>query len=110
MTSAPTGIPGAPAKPAPTYRLSHDPDGTSWTARVSRTCLLPGGCFGPRDGETEVLQDLPDALYLLGRIAPRKLSAGQRGRPRRNADADDEAAAFGDLGDADDARASSGVP
>ena len=95
----------------PTYALSVEPDGTSWTARENLADILRRELLGPADGPQEVLEAPPDTRYLLGRIAPVRLS---------QVDAVPEPAALDlptgdeestlDLGDDLDARESRGVP
>ncbi len=96
--------PRTPVEP-PAYRLEHEPDGSSWTARENLADILGRELLGPMNGLTEVIDGAPDAAYLIGRIAPFKLTAG----------ADDPADADTgesdtDVGDADDAETSRGVP
>ncbi|QAY64721.1 helicase [Xylanimonas allomyrinae] len=50
------------------------PDGTSWTDRENLTDILKRELLGPAHGEDELLDAQPDALYLVGRIAPAKLT------------------------------------
>lgn len=107
---------GRTPQPLPPYRLAHEPDGTSWTARENLTDILTRELLGPRDGDHEVIQDLPEALYLLGRIAPAKLkpadAAGDPTNPAtpESADADDPDTRPLDLGDDLDAGTSRGLP
>jgi hypothetical protein len=54
--------------------LSEAPDGTSWTDRENLTDLLQRDLLGPAHGDDELLDAQPDALYLVGRIAPAKLA------------------------------------
>ena len=89
----------------PQYRLEHEPDGSSWTARENMADVLERELLGPMNGATEVIDGAPDAAYLVGRIAPFKLTAGT-GDPQ-DADTGEPDT---DVGDADDAEAGRGVP
>ncbi len=95
----------APHDKRPEYRLAHEPDGRSWTARENLVDILERELLGPANGPEEVLDGVPDVAYLIGRIAPVRLQAG-KSDPR---DADSEDAAT-DVGDAVDAEESRGVP
>ena len=104
-TSRATGTGAPPGKDRPAYRLAHEPDGRSWTARENLVDILERELLGPAGGPEEVLDGAPDAAYLVGRIAPVKLTAG----------ADDpteagSAEAATDVGDATAADAVRGVP
>ena len=96
--------PRTPVEP-PQYRLIHEPDGSSWTARENMADVLERELLGPMNGATEVIDGAPDAAYLIGRIAPFKLTAGT-GDPQ-DADTGEPDT---DVGDADDAEAGRGVP
>lgn len=61
--------------------LSNAPDGTSWTDRENLTDLLQRDLLGPAHGDDELLDAQPDALYLVGRIAPAKLADPASNRP-----------------------------
>lgn len=87
------------------YRLGHEPDGRSWTARENLVDILERELLGPANGPEEVLEGVPDTAYLIGRLAPVRLTAG-RDDPR---DADSDEAAT-DVGEAVDAEESRGVP
>ncbi len=87
------------------YRLRYEPDGRSWTVRENLVDLLERELLGPANGPKEVLDAQPDIAYLIGRIAPVRLTAG-REDPK---DADTAEAAT-DVGDALDAEESRGVP
>ncbi len=87
------------------YRLLYDPDGRSWTAREDLADIIERELLGPANGPTEVLNGSPDAAYLIGRIAPQRLS-GSGGDPVEA----ESGEAGTDVGDADDARAGRGVP
>lgn len=96
--------PRTPVEP-PQYRLTHEPDGSSWTARENLADIIQRELLGPMNGPEEILDGTPDAAYLIGRIAPFKLSPGA-GDPQ---DAD-TGEADTDVGDAGNAEASRGVP
>jgi hypothetical protein len=96
-----------PAKPVepPQYRLELEPDGSSWTARENLANILERELLGPMNGPNEIIDGVPDSVYLVGRIAPFKLAAG----------ADDPADADtgesdSDVGDSGDAQEGQGVP
>lgn len=89
----------------PHYRLQHEPDGRSWTVRANLVDILERELLGPANGPEEVLEGVPDVVYLVGRIAPVRLTAG-RDDPT---DAGSEEAAT-DVGDAVAAEESRGVP
>lgn len=59
--------------PFPEYDLTNAPDGTSWTDRENLSDILERELLGPAHGDDEYLEAQPDALYLVGRIAPAKL-------------------------------------
>ena len=96
-----------PAKPVepPQYRLEYEPDGSSWTARENLADILERELLGPMNGPEEVIDGAPDAAYLVGRIAPFKLTASADDPT----DAD-TGEADSDVGDADDAENGRGVP
>jgi hypothetical protein len=99
-----------PARPGsrdaePEYRLAREPDGRSWTVRENLADILERELLGPAGGPEEILDAPPDVAYLVGRIAPVRLTAG------RDDPAEDYAAdAATDVGDAVDADESRGVP
>ncbi|MGH4019960.1 MAG: DISARM system helicase DrmA, partial [Pseudonocardiaceae bacterium] len=95
----------APQDKRPEYRLVHEPDGRSWTARENLVDILERELLGPANGPEEVLDGVPDTAYLIGRIAPVRLTAGHDDLK----EADSEEAAT-DVGDAVDAEESRGVP
>ncbi|MBC9714317.1 helicase [Streptomyces sp. TRM66268-LWL] len=95
--------PGAPQPPA--YRLALDPDDRSWTARENLGDILERELLGPANGPDEILEGAPDSAYMIGRIAPTRLTAGQD--DPGEAGSDDAAT---DVGDAVDASESRGVP
>ena len=96
--------PRTPVEP-PQYRLEHEPDRSSWTARENLADILERELLGPMNGPTEVIDGAPDAVYLVGRIAPFKLTAGA-GDPQDAETGEPDT----DVGDADDAEAGRGVP
>ncbi|ACZ20295.1 helicase family protein [Sanguibacter keddieii DSM 10542] len=55
------------------YELTYVPDGSSWTDRENLADILDRELLGPTHGADELLDAQPDALYLVGRIAPAKL-------------------------------------
>ena len=67
--------PRTPVEP-PSYRLEHEPDGRSWTVRENLADILERELLGPANGPEEVIDGSPDSVYLIGRIAPVKLTAG----------------------------------
>ena len=89
----------------PEYRLALEPDGRSWTARENLVDVLERELLGPAYGPEEVLDAPPDAAYLVGRIAPFKLTTSCD--DPQSADSDE---ASTDVGDAVDASESRGVP
>ncbi|MGW3850418.1 DISARM system helicase DrmA [Streptomyces fagopyri] len=95
-----------PAAPqASPYRLALDPDDRSWTARENLVDILERELLGPANGPDEILEGVPDSAYLIGRIAPVRLTAS---RDDPGEVGSDEAAS--DVGDAVDAAESRGVP
>jgi hypothetical protein len=99
----PSHAPTAAAPPQ--YRLAREPDNRSWTARENLADILERELLGPLNGPEEVIDGAPDAVYLIGRIAPVKLAAGKADPT----DAD-TGEADTDVGDATDAQESRGVP
>ncbi|MDN5760565.1 MAG: helicase, partial [Tomitella sp.] len=89
----------------PPFELTHEPDGRSWTARENLSDILERELLGPANGPDELLNGSPDTAYLVGRIAPARLTAG-REDPTTAGDPD----AATDVGDAVDADESRGVP
>jgi hypothetical protein len=87
------------------YRLKHEPDGRSWTARENLVDILERELLGPANGPEEVLDSQPDLAYLVGRIAPIRLTDGNED-PRD----EDSGEAPTDVGDALDAAESRGTP
>jgi hypothetical protein len=94
-----------PHNSRPEYRLAREPDGRSWTARENLVDILERELLGPADGPEEVLNGAPDAAYLVGRIAPVRLTADED--DPRDAESGE---AVTDVGDAVDAKESRGVP
>lgn len=68
--------PAAAARPqsVPEYRLAHVPDGSSVTVRENLVDVLARELLGPAGGPEEVLAVSPRQMYLVGHIAPVKLS------------------------------------
>ncbi|MGH3973584.1 MAG: hypothetical protein ACRDS9_09680 [Pseudonocardiaceae bacterium] len=95
----------APQDKRPEYQLVHEPDGRSWTARENLVDILERELLGPANGPEEVLDGVPDTAYLIGRIAPVRLTAGHD-----DPQEEDSGEAATDVGDAVDAEASRGVP
>jgi hypothetical protein len=103
--------------PAKEYRLKLTPDSRSWTARENLVDILERELLGPANGPEEVITASPDAAYLVGRIAPYKLTAS-KDDPKSaattdgNGDSDDDGngASTADIGDAVDALDGRGVP
>lgn len=91
----------------PAYELTLEPDGTSWTARENLADVLRRELLGPADGDEEVLEAPPDNRYLVGRIAPTRLTDGAE--VPQSADGSTEDSTL-DLGDDLDADGSRGVP
>jgi hypothetical protein len=77
---------------------------SSYAAREELAGILERELSGPLNGPEEVLDGVPDVVYLVGRIAPRKLTG--KGDP---ADADTDEPGT-DVGDADEAKEDQGVP
>ena len=77
---------------------------SSYAAREDLVGILERELLGPLNGPEEILDGAPDVVYLVGRIAPRKLTG--KGAP---ADADTDEPGT-DVGDADEAKADQGVP
>lgn len=96
---------GAPQDDHVEYRLKHEPDGRSWTVRENVVDILERELLGPAGGPEEILDGSPDAVYLIGRIAPTRLTRDRE--DPREADTDDAVTDVGDAIDADEGR---GVP
>ena len=75
---------------------------TPWGLRANLADLLERHLLGPAGGETEVLNTPPDTVYLIGRIAPRRITD-------RDADPATDAE-DGEVGSRAEADASTGVP
>ena len=88
---------------APTYRLTHEPDGTSYMVRENLVDILERELLGPTGGPEELLPVSPRQVYLVGHIAPMKLAEG-----RADPGAGDELTSV--RTDEAGARAQSGVP
>ena len=104
MTTPAVATPKDPPK-YPPYELDVEPDGRSWTARENLANILERELLGPMYGPDEVIDNGPDSVYLVGRIAPVKLTAGT-GDPTDR----DTGEADTDVGDAADATEVRGVP
>jgi Helicase conserved C-terminal domain len=61
--------------PQATYHLHHEPDGTSFTVRENLVDVFERELLGPIHGPEEVLPFSPRSQYLVGYIAPVKLTA-----------------------------------
>ncbi|MGH3734220.1 MAG: DISARM system helicase DrmA [Micromonosporaceae bacterium] len=92
--------------PAPSYQLSHEPDGTSYLVRENLVDILERELLGPAGGPEEELPVSPRQLYLVGHIAPMRLSEG-RADPE---DAEDEYGLAGIRADETSVHAQSGIP
>ncbi|BBZ40277.1 DISARM system helicase DrmA [Mycobacterium conspicuum] len=57
-----------------TYQLTYEPDGTSFTVRENLVDILKRELLGPIHGPHEVLPFSPRSQYLVGHIAPVKLT------------------------------------
>ena len=60
--------------PASGFRLKHEPDETSYTVRENLIDVLERELLGPAGGPEELLPVSPRQLYLVGHIAPVKLT------------------------------------
>jgi hypothetical protein len=96
--------PRTPPEP-PSYRLEYEPDGRSWTVRENLADILERELLGPANGPEEVIDGAPDSVYLIGRIAPVKLTAGTDDPTDADTGEPDT-----DVGDAEDAELDRGVP
>lgn len=92
----------------PAYELAFEPDDTSWTARENLADIVRRELLGPADGDDEVLEAPPDTRYLVGRIAPTRLTAGAEAPEA--VDVPDPQDSTLDLGDDLDATQSRGLP
>ncbi|WP_016697309.1 DISARM system helicase DrmA [Actinoalloteichus spitiensis] len=86
-----------PREDEPEYRLAHEPDGTSVTVRENLVDILERELLGPAHGPEEELAAPPDVAYLVGRIAPFKLSS----RDAAPSDSDQDGDGDGDEADTD---------
>src|SRR6478735_5240719 len=66
-----TTTPRAPQKP---YELTHELDGSSFMVRENLADILERELLGPIHGPVEVLPFSPRSQYLVGHIAPVKLT------------------------------------
>ena len=71
------GRAGEQSDSAGSYRLAHDPDGTSYLVRENLVDVLERELLGPIQGPNEVLPFSPRSQYLVGLIAPVKLTGGK---------------------------------
>ncbi len=62
--------------PEESYQLTYEPDGTSFTVRENLVDILERELLGPIHGPEEVLPFSPRSQYLVGLIAPVKLTSG----------------------------------
>ena len=81
--------------PVEPYALNHDLDGSSFAVRENLLDILERELLGPIHGPEEVLPFSPRSQYLVGHIAPVKLTAATAAAPSADDDAD-----RGDLADA----------
>ena len=80
--------PRTPVEPPSSTGSSTSRTGRSWTARENLADILERELLGPMNGPEEVLDGVPDSVYLVGRIAPFKLDRRHRrsdGRGHRRA-------------------------
>jgi len=63
-----------PKTPEASYRLTYEPDGTSFTVRENMVDILERELLGPIHGPEEVLPFSPRSQYLVGHIAPVRLT------------------------------------
>ncbi|MGW2216772.1 DISARM system helicase DrmA [Nonomuraea sp. NPDC001684] len=102
---------GASARPErKPYRLEHEPDGTSWTDRANLANILERELLGPTNGPHEILDAPPDVAYLVGRIAPVRLTRKTGSPQARDLVDADTGEQLTDVGDAEDIHADRGVP
>ncbi|WP_278266143.1 DISARM system helicase DrmA [Nocardia sp. AG03] len=93
-----------PARTEAPYQLDYEPDGSSFVARENLADILERELLGPANGSNEVIDTTPDQAYLIGRIAPVRIT--DRGIPT-DQDTDEPDT---DVGDDLDAQQSRGVP
>jgi len=103
--TTPANTTTAAGQAAEPYQLKLEPDGGSWTVREDLIDILERELLGPLNGPDEVLDASPDTVYLIGRVAPVRLT-GDRDTPREEGSED----APSDVGDDVDAEESRGVP
>ena len=84
------------------YELNEPLDGSSWAVRENLAEILQREIHGPLYGDNEVLSVSPDVAYVVGRIAPKRIQRSTDD-PHTEGDSDE-------VGDASDARTSTGVP
>lgn len=84
------------------YDLPHPTDAGPWALRANLAAILERELLGPARGEREVMNTAPDTVYLIGRIAPRRITDRNQ---EPATDAED-----GELGTSDDGKLSTGVP
>ncbi|NEB89246.1 helicase [Streptomyces anulatus] len=94
-----------PQDASASYPLALEPDGRSWTARENLVDILERELLGPANGPEEIFEGAPDTAYLIGRIAPVRLTSGSENPTETGSD---DAAT--DVGDAIDAESSRGIP
>jgi hypothetical protein len=104
-TPTTTSSAGAAAQAAEPYVLEHEPDGRSWTVRENLVDIVRRELLGPLNGPDEILDASPDTVYLIGRVAPVRLT-GDKDAPREEGSDD----APTDVGDDLDTDESPGVP
>ncbi|MGY4102488.1 DISARM system helicase DrmA [Nocardia sp. R16R-3T] len=56
------------------YELTYTPDSRSYTARENLVDILDRELLGPANGDNEILETTPDQAYLIGRIAPVRIT------------------------------------
>lgn len=61
-------------EPGPTYKLTYEPDGSSFTVRENLVDILQRELLGPIHGPDELLPFSPRSQYLVGHIAPVRLT------------------------------------
>src|SRR4029079_15946464 len=75
-----------PKTPEASYRLTYEPDGTSFTVRENMVDILERELLGPIHGPEEVLPFSPRSQYLVGHIAPVRLTSALAAAPVDNND------------------------
>lgn len=68
-----------PTDPASPYELAHEPDGTSFAVRANLVDILERELLGPIHGADELLPFSPRSQYLIGHIAPVRLTGAVQG-------------------------------